>query len=76
MKLAFSRGDIYVTPHEVVVKFNDETALTLKAAIDTVFLYQAAKVIAVRGSGAEWSMKLDNEEQLVTLAELASIELL
>ncbi len=76
MKLTFSRGSIFVTPHDLVIKFNDDNRLTLKAALDTITLYQASCVIAVQSSGVEWSMKLDNEAQLKEIAHLASIEVL
>ncbi|KAB2825048.1 DUF3389 domain-containing protein [Aliivibrio finisterrensis] len=69
MKVTFSEGDIIVNPHEMVVRLNNTSRVTVQAETDALTLIGGANVISAVGSGMKWSIKLDNAEQLETLAQ-------
>ncbi len=69
MKVTFSEGDIIVNPHEMVVRLNNTSRVTLQAETDALTLIGGANVISAVGSGMKWSIKLDNSEQLEMLAQ-------
>ncbi|WP_194437687.1 DUF3389 domain-containing protein [Vibrio fluminensis] len=74
MVIEFSAGKIIATPHEIVVKIVGDQMITLQAQTDAIQLIgRGANVVAVNCSEAKWSMKLDNEQQLVQLAEQIGI---
>ncbi|MCP3700918.1 MAG: DUF3389 domain-containing protein [Aliivibrio sp.] len=69
MKVTFSEGDIIVNPHEMVVRLNNTSRVTVQAETDALTLIGGANVISAVGSGMKWSIKLDNSEQLEMLAQ-------
>ncbi|ROV57864.1 DUF3389 domain-containing protein [Vibrio ponticus] len=74
MVIEFSVGKIIATPHEIVIKIIGDQMLTLQAQTDAVQLIgRGANVIAVNCSEAKWSIKLDNEQQLVQLSDQIGI---
>ncbi|ANU38402.1 DUF3389 domain-containing protein [Vibrio scophthalmi] len=74
MVIEFSNGKIIATPHELVVKVNGAHMITLQAQSDAVQLIgRGANVIAVHSSEAKWSIKLDDEQQLIDLASQLGI---
>ncbi|WP_413112839.1 DUF3389 family protein [Thaumasiovibrio sp. DFM-14] len=74
MKITFSRGVIYVLAHEVVIRIADDSQLTLKADNESISLFGPARVIAARGNGVDWSLKLDTDEQIMQIATEGGIE--
>ncbi|OLQ84897.1 PTS sugar transporter subunit IIA [Vibrio ponticus] len=74
MVIEFSVGKIIATPHEIVIKIIGDQMLTLQAQTDAVQLIgRGANVVAVNCSEAKWSIKLDNEQQLVQLSDQIGI---
>jgi len=69
MKVTFSEGDIIVNPHEMVVRLNNTSRVTMQAETDALTLIGGVNVISAVGSGMKWSIKLDNSEQLEMLAQ-------
>ncbi|MDD9175303.1 MULTISPECIES: DUF3389 domain-containing protein [Aliivibrio] len=69
MKVTFSEGDIIVNPHEMVVRLNNTSRVTMQAETDALTLIGGVNVISAVGSGMKWSIKLDNAEQLEILAQ-------
>ncbi|MDD9156833.1 DUF3389 domain-containing protein [Aliivibrio sp. S4TY2] len=69
MKVTFSEGDIIVNPHEMVVRLNNTSRVTMQAEADALTLIGGVNVISAVGSGMKWSIKLDNAEQLEILAQ-------
>ena len=69
MKVTFSEGDIIVNPHEMVVRLNNTSRVTMQAETDALTLIGGVNVISAVGSGMKWSIKLDNAEQLEMLAQ-------
>ncbi|RYU67681.1 DUF3389 domain-containing protein [Aliivibrio finisterrensis] len=69
MKVTFSEGDIVVNPHEMVVRLNNTSRVTMQAETDALTLIGGVNVISAVGSGMKWSIKLDNAEQLEILAQ-------
>tara|TARA_Y100001956_G_C4113360_1_gene183618 strand:- start:1618 stop:1851 length:234 start_codon:yes stop_codon:yes gene_type:complete len=76
MLVEFKSGKIIATPHEVVVKLHGEHMVTLQAQIDAIQLIgRGANVIAANGSETKWSIKLDNDTQLKSLANEIGIDI-
>ncbi|WP_114764706.1 DUF3389 domain-containing protein [Vibrio rhodolitus] len=74
MLIEFSAGKIIATPHEIVVKIAGNQMITLQAQTDAIQLIgRGANVVAVNCSEAKWSLKLDNEQQLLELANQIGI---
>ncbi|GAK86235.1 phosphotransferase system IIA component [Vibrio ponticus] len=74
MLIEFSAGKIIATPHEIVVKIAGNQMITLQAQTDAIQLIGCgANVVAVNCSEAKWSLKLDNEQQLLELANQIGI---
>lgn len=69
MKITFSEGDIIANQHELVIRLNNTSRITVQAEIDALTLIGGANVISAVGSGMKWSIKLDNSEQLELLAQ-------
>ncbi|OCH36391.1 DUF3389 domain-containing protein [Aliivibrio fischeri] len=69
MKISFSEGDIIANQREIVIRLSNKSKTTLQAEVDAITLIGGANVINAVGSGAKWSVKLDDEEQLQQLAE-------
>lgn len=77
MVIDFKSGKIVVTPFELVVRLNGEHRVTLQAQSEAVQLIgKGANVISVNGSEAQWSIKLDNEQQLQQIAAELGCEIL
>lgn len=70
MVIEFKSGKIIVTAHELVIRLQGDHHVTLQAQNEAVELIgRGANVVAVNGSEAKWSIKLDNEQQLHQLAQ-------
>ena len=68
MIITFSQGKIIATQHEVVIRIEGSCRIMMQAQIDELTLIGGANVITAVGSGLNWSVKLDSEEQLQQLA--------
>ncbi|OAN11559.1 PTS sugar transporter subunit IIA [Photobacterium jeanii] len=68
MIINFSTGKIIANQHEIVVRLDGEARVTMQAQVDEVTLIGGANVITATGSGLQWSIRLDNAEQLEALA--------
>ncbi|EEX31931.1 MULTISPECIES: DUF3389 domain-containing protein [Vibrio] len=76
MVVEFKSGKIIVTSHEIVVKVATEHMITLQAQVDAIQLIgRGANVIAANGSETKWSIKLDNEQQLLKIANEIGIDI-
>ncbi|MBY6198106.1 DUF3389 domain-containing protein [Vibrio hangzhouensis] len=75
MIVEFSQGKVIVTPHEVVVRLSG-SAVTLQGQVDALQLILPACVLSANGAECKWSVKLDNSQQIQTIAEQTSIEVL
>ncbi|WP_394126201.1 DUF3389 domain-containing protein [Vibrio hepatarius] len=74
MVIHFSAGKVIVTPHEIVVKLESASMVTLQSQVDAITLIgRGANVIAANGSETKWSIKLDSEDQLQQIAQETSI---
>ncbi|WP_299012954.1 DUF3389 domain-containing protein [uncultured Photobacterium sp.] len=73
MNLTFSEGRIIANQHELVIRLNGSARVTLQALVDDVNLIGGANVITAMGSGVNWSVRLDNEEQLREVSEVIGI---
>ncbi|SMY34096.1 hypothetical protein PMAL9190_01494 [Photobacterium malacitanum] len=68
MIISFSQGKIIATQHEVVIRIEGDCRITMQAQVDELTLIGGANVITAIGSGLNWSVKLDTDEQLQQLA--------
>lgn len=66
--MTFSEGKIIANQHELVIRIESAAKVTLQAQVDEVTLIGGANVITATGSGINWSVRLDNEEQLKELS--------
>jgi len=66
--MTFSEGKIIANQHELVIRIESAAKVTLQAQVDEVTLIGGANVITATGSGINWSIRLDNEEQLKELS--------
>ncbi|KXI23481.1 DUF3389 domain-containing protein [Photobacterium sanguinicancri] len=73
MVINFSTGKIIANQHELVVRIDGEARVTMQAQVDEVTLIGGANVITATGSGIQWSVRLDNENQLQALADAIGI---
>ena len=69
MVITFSEGRIIANQHELVVRLDGVSRATLQAQVDEVTLIGGANVVTATGSGINWSVRLDNEEQLAELSQ-------
>lgn len=69
MRIEFSSGIIIATINELVIRM-DNQGITLSAEADLVQCYLDACVVAVRGNGLSWSIKLDNRQQVLDIASV------
>ncbi|ENM5882739.1 DUF3389 domain-containing protein [Vibrio metoecus] len=77
MVIQFKGGKIILTPHEVVVRLGSENMVTLQAYSDAITLMgNGANVLVANGSEAKWSLKLDDEAQLRTIAQTLGCDVL
>ncbi|MGF1696360.1 DUF3389 domain-containing protein [Vibrio kyushuensis] len=71
MVIEFSLGKIIATPHELIVRLSGEQHIVMQAQCDYITLIgKGANVLVANDSGCKWSIKLDNEQQLIQLSEL------
>ncbi|TOP12412.1 PTS sugar transporter subunit IIA [Vibrio parahaemolyticus] len=76
MVIEFSLGKIIATQREIVIKLTGEGMVTLQAQTDALqLLGRGANVVLVHGAECKWSIKLDNEEQLIQLAQEIGIDI-
>lgn len=76
MIITFSGGKVIATAHELVVKLSGPHRVSLQSQIDAVSLIgQGANVIVAHGSETTWSVKLDNQEQLLDIAQQIGIDI-
>ena len=74
MTLVFSAGRIIANQHEVVVRLDGASRVSLQATVeDITLLGKGANVITAMGSGVNWSLRLDSEQQLEELAEMLGV---
>ncbi|MGL4828330.1 MAG: DUF3389 domain-containing protein [Vibrio sp.] len=77
MVLQFKNGKIILTPHEVMVRLGDANFATLQADVDMITLMgNGANVMIANGGGSKWSIKLDDEAQLQTIAQTLGCDVL
>ncbi|MGF1760473.1 DUF3389 domain-containing protein [Photobacterium sagamiensis] len=69
MVITFSEGRIIANQHELVVRLDGVSRATLQAQVDEITLIGGANVVTATGSGINWSVRLDNEEQLAELSQ-------
>ncbi|ENM5749924.1 DUF3389 domain-containing protein [Vibrio mimicus] len=75
MVIQFKSGKIILTTHEVVVRIGQE--VTLQAQADAITLMgNGANVMIANGSETKWSIKLDDETQLRTIAQTLGCDVL
>ncbi|BDR19851.1 MULTISPECIES: DUF3389 domain-containing protein [Vibrio] len=76
MVIEFSLGKIIATQREIVIKLSGSAMVTLQAQTDSIqLLGRGANVVLSHGAECKWSIKLDNEEQLVGLAREIGIDI-
>lgn len=68
MLINFSQGKIIANNREVMVKLEGDAKVTLQAQVDELELIGGANVITAVGSGVNWSIRIDNNEQLQLLS--------
>ena len=68
MLIPFSQGRIIANNREVMIKIEGDARITLQAQVDELDLIGGANVITAVGSGINWSIRLDDSEQLQMLA--------
>ncbi|WEM45570.1 DUF3389 domain-containing protein (plasmid) [Photobacterium sp. DA100] len=74
MTIVFSAGRIIANQHEVVVRLDGTARVSLQAAVDDITLLgKGANVVTALGSGVNWSLRLDSEQQLKDLANVIGI---
>ncbi|ERM53280.1 DUF3389 domain-containing protein [Vibrio mimicus] len=75
MVIQLKSGKIILTTHEVVVRLGQE--VTLQAQADAITLMgNGANVMIANGSETKWSIKLDDETQLRTIAQTLGCDVL
>lgn len=73
MLIKFNQGRIVANNRDIMVKLEGDAKVTLQAQVDEVSLIGSANVITALGSGLSWSVRLDNREQLDSLAAAIGI---
>jgi|GEM_PF-517421 len=73
MLITFSQGKIIANHSELMVKLEGVAKVTLQAQVDEVELIGTVNVITALGSGVNWSLRLDNSEQLEALSTVIGI---
>lgn len=69
-------GKVIVTPHEIVVRLDGPSMVTMQARADVVELIgRGANVVAVNSSEARWTVKLDDETQLQQISDELGCEI-
>ena len=68
MIIVFSQGKIIANHREVMVKLSGDAKITLQVQVDELELIGGVHVIKAVGSGINWSVRLDDNDQLQALA--------
>jgi len=68
MLIIFSQGKIIANNREIMVKLEGDAKVTLQAQVDELELIGGANVITAIGSGINWSVRIDDSEQLQILS--------
>lgn len=76
MQIIFSQGKIIANNREVMIKIAEDARITLQAQVDELQLIGGANVINAVGSGINWSVRLDNSEQLQEIATETGIAIM
>ncbi|AEX24409.1 PTS sugar transporter subunit IIA [Vibrio natriegens] len=76
MVIEFSLGKIIATQREIVIKLSGASMVTLQAQTDAIqLLGSGANVVLCHGAECKWSIKLDNEEQLILISKEIGIDI-
>ncbi|MDA9557571.1 DUF3389 domain-containing protein [Vibrio sp.] len=74
MSISFAQGKVIFNQHEVLVKLAPPSHIVLQANVDAVSLIgRGANVLCAHEHGVKWSVKLDNESQLIEISEGISV---
>ncbi|MBV1839747.1 MULTISPECIES: DUF3389 domain-containing protein [Photobacterium] len=74
MNIVFSQGRVIANQHELVIRLDGDARITLQAMAEDVSLRgKGVNVVTAMGTGVNWSVRLDNEEQLILLADALGI---
>ncbi|WP_415229205.1 DUF3389 domain-containing protein [Psychromonas sp.] len=73
MLIQFNQGRIVANNRDIMIKLEGDAKVTLQAQVDEVALIGGANVITALGSGLSWSVRLDNRDQLDSLAAAIGI---
>ncbi|PKH03213.1 DUF3389 domain-containing protein [Psychromonas sp. MB-3u-54] len=73
MLIKFNQGRIIANNRDLMIKLEGDAKVTLQAQVDEISLLGGANVITALGSGLSWSVRLDNREQLDSLAAAVGI---
>ena len=73
MLIKFNQGRIIANNRDLMIKLEGDAKVILQAQVDEISLLGGANVITALGSGLSWSVRLDNREQLETLATAVGI---
>ena len=68
MLIIFSQGKIIANNREVLVKLTGNASVTLQAQVDELQLIGGPNIMSAVGGGINWSVRLDDSEQLQQLA--------
>lgn len=76
MVIEFSLGKIIATQREIVIKLSGASMVTLQSQTDAIqLLGRGANVVLCHGAECKWSIKLDNEEQLILISKEIGIDI-
>ncbi len=74
MIITFSQGKIIANLHDIVVRFHSLPGVSLQAQVDAIQLIgRGANVVTAHDMQCQWSLPLDNEQQIQQLAEFLGI---
>lgn len=74
MNIVFSQGRVIANQHELVIRLDGDARITLQAMAEDVSLRgKGVNVVTAMGTGVNWSVRLDSEEQLILLADALGI---
>lgn len=74
MNIVFSQGRVIANQYELVIRLDGDARITLQAMAEDVSLRgKGVNVVTAMGTGVNWSVRLDNEEQLILLADALGI---
>ena len=73
MVIEFSGGRVIVSPQEVLVKL--ATGVSLYAMVDDLRLLSAGNIMVADAGAVRWHLTLDDETQLVDIAECLGIDI-